>query len=517
MRYVVILSISLLVLCLLIQSTLNSADKPGDSPLKFTEVTESLGFSKDGAPAGYWGDYNNDGYQDVLSGRDLSKNSGSPDWRFDEVMTQVGVKTEKDGAARWLDYNNDGNLDLLIVTYGTDGLWKKTLWRNTGKPKYHFVDVSKEQPGLVADKEDVCCVAMLDYDRDGYLDIYITGGEKDMVGLPDRLFHNEKGTFVDVTKEMGLRAEKNSPRVGRAISIGDYNNDGLMDIYVCNYRLAANYLWELQKDGTFKDVAEARNVAGINRQGCFGHSIVSACGDINNDGYLDLVVGNLAHKDPQRGPICDDSKIYLNLGPEEGYKFKDIREAAGFPIKPVGGEEEMYGGVLLGDFDNDGLLDLYLTHIYDLPYAWSRFYHNESTEDGVKFRDIAQETKTRVRDTYSCSVVDYNNDGKLDLIAKGKFFRNETANNNKWLEVKLIGTHCNKLGMGARITIYYGKQLQMREVTASMGAFTQTPLVAHFGLGQTNKIDRMEIRWPCGKVQKLDKPAINKLISVEEK
>jgi hypothetical protein len=265
-------------------------------------------------------------------------------------------------------------------------------------------------------------------------------------------------------------------------------------------------------------VAESRNVAGVNRQGCFGHSLVSAFGDINNDGYLDLVVGNLAHKDPERGPICDDSKIYLNLGPEQGYKFEDIRAKAGFPIKPVGGgEEETIGGLVLGDFDNDGLLDLYLTEIYDLPYSWSRFYHNESTKDEIKFRDIAQETGTRVRATYSCSAVDYNNDGKLDLIAGGKFFRNETANNNKWLEVKLIGAHCNKLGIGARITIYYGDQLQIREVTASMGGFTITPLVAHFGLGRTKKIDRMEIRWPCGNVQKLDKPAINKLISVEEK
>jgi hypothetical protein len=346
------------------------------------------------------------------------------------------------------------------------------------------------------------------------------------------LLHNEKGKFVDVTKKMGLSKEQEKPQPGRSAAIGDYNNDGWLDIYVSNYRLSPNYLWENQQGKSFKDVAEEKGVIGIMRQGYYGHTIASVFGDINNDGLLDLVVGNFAHKDRQRGPICDDAKVYINLGPKSDppYKFEDIREKSGIPVKEVGGEEETFVGAMLADFDNDGLLDLYFTQFYDqLPYAYNYLYlNNKSAEGETTFTDVTENAGCRIWDSCICTAADYDNDGDLDMITGGKvvsdqgaphfirFFRNNDGNKKNWIEVKLQGKHCNRTAIGARITITYGKETQIREIGTATSNTSYNPFVAHFGLGETKKVDSLEIRWPCGKTKKVQGPAINKILEYSE-
>ena len=488
MLYKIIGTVGLVTLALILTPVDLMSNEKGSM---FKDVTESAGLKgvKDiGTIA--CADYNNDGYQDILiNGRQLFKNNGPEKWDFIDVTKEVGLESKERGGS-WVDFDNDGDLDLLI--FGK----KETLWRNTGKPDYKFVDVT-EKSGIINDNAATTGAVWLDYDRDGYPDLYLVNYQGKKGYIANRLLHNEKGKFVDVTKKMGMDKEINSPLPSRSAVVGDYNNDGFVDIYVSNYRLKKNYLWENQKGKSFKDVAEKLNVQGIKRRGYYGHTIASVFGDINNDGALDLIVGNFAHKDTQtgRGYICDDAKIYLNLGQEEQYKFLDIREKAGIPIKGLDTGDETICGTALGDFDNDGLLDLYITQTYDqLPWAYSWLYHNE-TNDGVKFKDITVSAGVRVWDTYNCIPIDYDNDGDLDLITGGKLvkdrkaphlirlFRNETGNKNNYLKVKVKGRDCNKSGLGARLTIYYDKKIQTREIGTGLTSSSSSPLVACFGLG----------------------------------
>lgn len=194
------------------------SDEENTTPVKFTEISEAVWLKGIGDGDGHlaWGDYNNNGYQDLLIyGRQLFKNSGPPDWKFTDVTSEVGLKSEGSKGA-WGDYDNDGNLDIL--SFGA----KETLWRNGGKPKYAFTDVTAKSGELI-DDYNTWGVVWLDYDRDGYLDIYLVNYEDGPKKFPDRLLHNEKGKFVDVTEKVGLGKEKENPQPGRSATIGDYN------------------------------------------------------------------------------------------------------------------------------------------------------------------------------------------------------------------------------------------------------------------------------------------------------
>jgi hypothetical protein len=174
-------------------------------------------------------------------------------------------------------------------------------------------------------------------------------------------------------------------------------------------------------------------------------------------------------------------------------------------------------------------MDLYFTQLYDqLPYVYNSLYMNSKTADGTTFTDVTEESGCRIWDSYICTAADYDNDGDLDLVVGGKtvstqgaphfirFFRNNNGNKKNWMEVKLQGKHCNRSAIGARVTINYGKETQIREIATATSNTSYNPFTAHFGLGDIKKIDSLEIRWPCGKVKKLQSPAINKIHSIDE-
>lgn len=526
------------VLFMLIQPTPEISGEEDNSinsteeDVTFENVTYEAGLKGVSMANIAWGDYNGDGYEDfVINGRRLFRNNGPPNWDFTETTNKAGFYSNVGYSGIWGDYDNDGDLDLFTCTsrrYPQD-----ILWRNNGDGT--FTNVT-EQAGI-NDVWETPAAGWGDYDDDGYIDLYIANYEnRDNMGepRPDFLYHNNgNGTFTDVSASAGIRDEEN--QCGRGVNWGDFDNDGDLDIYVSNYRLDRNYLWQNNGDGTFTEVGREKNVAGDKDQepdgeDYYGHTIGSAWADMDNDLDLDMFVANLAHNnDPVRGPICDNSKLYRNDGEENNYTFTNIIDESGIENKDFpNSEDQLYSGPAWGDIDNDGDLDLYITQVYaDIDYAYSYLYRNNGNNT---FTDITVSAGVRVWDAWGLAWADYDNDGDLDLIVGGRdgsnsdenpkilhLFRNN-GNNNSWLAVKLEGKKFNRAGIGARITVITENgDKQIREVEGGMGTCcSENSLQVEFGFGTyQGKVD-VEIRWADNEIQKLYGVSLNQVLKVNQ-
>ena len=502
-----------------------------DEPVMFINVSPAAGLSGIRGDNLAWGDYNNDGYIDLLvrgnitNGTMLFENQGPPSFDFVEVTDLVGIDCR--GYSIWGDYDNDGNLDFFCADRGD------TLWHNEGPPDYHFTNATSNEM-YFKDAAPSEAAAWVDYDNDGYLDIFCTCWVKDGYnqynwpnwGMPDHLWHNNgDGTFSDVTTEAGIY--RNNPAyAAMSIAVCDYNDDGWQDIYVGNYHLCPNYLWENQGDGTFKNVAgpQDADVDGDadyyqNSGPYYGHTPGCAWADFDNDLDMDLWVSNLAHKDDERsgmnrGAFCDDSQLLESSGAPD-YHFQDIRAEVGIPITPSGTviyddegngywKDEDYFGCTWGDYDNDGDLDLWIPQIKTYSF-WDWCYLWQNNGDRT-FTDQAENLGIGVWSNSGASWGDYDNDGDLDLVTEGTYpfkgvrelhlFRNE-GNSNNWLELELKGTTANAGAIGARVILTIGDTHMSRIIGGDAGGhgFQNSPIV-HFGLGDAQNIDRIEIRWP---------------------
>lgn len=513
---------------------------------KLTNVTDDAGFSEKSGTFFAWGDYNNDGYPDLLvDGHSLYENSGKPEFKFTDVTNKVGLE-KASGSAAWADYNNDGWLDFAT----TSG----QLWKNE---KGKFTEVGKDAKLTLAN--GVIAIGWGDYDADGYVDLYVGVGEgPGYTFVPHQLFHNKgDGTFEDVSEKMAINKKA---AYGRSIIWCDYDNDGRQDIYVGNYRLCPNFLWHNNKDNTLTNVADKTGTAGefeparytdpeIKKQygeekakfgPHYGHTIGCAWADFNNDGLFDIWVSNLVHKyiGPAnfgkgqtydiRGYVCDDSKIYINKGAPD-FKFEDIRDKSGIPRRPIGGRgvytgDELWSNAVCADFDNDNFVDVFVTQIYNLQYAYALLYRNKGD---LTFQDIGNDLNLRYIDTYGAAWADYNCDGYMDIVIGGRskvdgpqgihLFKNE-GNGLSWLEFKLEGKECNRAAIGAKVEIQIGDLKMVRQVEGSSGSHTQqNDMTLHFGLGKYEGVDEATIYWPGGKVQKLGKQKARKIITIKEK
>lgn len=493
----------------------------------FTNVTQSLGLSGVSGNFYSWGDYNNDGNQDLMiNGGRLFRNNGIPEFSFTEVTNAVGLYGNGNGA--WADYDNDDFLDFYCC--GSD-----ILWHNEGPPDYKFKDVTVEG-GNIRDKYPTSAVGWGDYDLDGDLDMYIANGEDwndgNPIYYPDFLYQNNgNGTFTNSTSESGIR-NFGGPYYGRGVAWGDYDDDGWPDIYISNYRISQNWLFHNNRNGTFTDLALDKGVAGEETQRMgnkyYGHTVGSAWADLDNDGDLDLFESNLAHKDLYRGPICGDSQLYRNDGKTNGYEFTNMRSGSGIQEKNIGGgEDDLFVGIAIGDFDNDGFSDLFIPQIYDLDYSYSYLYHNNGD---WTFTNVSNEVGVLVWNTYGGAWCDFNNDGFLDLVTggKGSAEQNVTSevhlyqnngNTNSWLQIELKGRHYNNLGIGARIKVTAPGHgiLQISEVEGGMGCHSsQNSIPLEFGFGSYSDNVDVEVMWPSGYVQKLKDVELNQLIKIEE-
>ncbi len=411
------------------------------------------------------GDFNNDGYPDIyLSNYGpnvLYKNNGNG--TFDDVTKRAGVAGGIDCSvgAVWLDYDNDGLLDIYVGNY---------LYYD---PQYKYFYAPDGFPGPMA------------YDAQ-----------------PDVLYHNKgNGEFEDVTKSMGINDVD-----GRAMGVGaaDYDDDGFVDIYVANDH-TLNYLWHNDAGKGFTDRGTMSGT-GFSQAGEATVSMSVDFADINGDSLLDMFVS-------------DDSycSLYENMG--NGI-FSDKGVASGISTAAaqfVGWSSSFF------DYNNDGKIDIFKTngalkHLYGQE---DQIFEN--TGDG-KFRDASTDLgkyfEKEMVGRGAC-IGDYDNDGDMDVLIVNLndhcvFLRNNKGNNNNWITLDLVGTSSNRDGIGSRVTVTSGGMVQNAQKKSTTGYLSQNDPRMHFGLAKNDTVEKIEIRWPSGKYQVLENIKSNQIITINE-
>ena len=467
----------------------------------FTDVTETVNIQLHNTLNLTFGDYDNDGLPDLLLTdfayrAALLHNEG--DGRFlDRPVLPVDPQKRIQLGRIFGDYDNDGDRDIYLPAGAVEDLSAgavdrpirrdlDVLLRNDGGV---FRDVTRKA-GLT-DSLFSSSAIWLDYNRDGYLDLYVGHGDFLEPVLNKLHRNNGDGTFADVTEEAGLDIPLHPFFGGATLGMvaGDFNDDGWPDLYL-GVIFASNHLFLNDGQGGFQDAiaGDLSSPAGV--------PIGVAVGDIDNDGDLDIFQANVDRFSFITSPLPSRSAMLMNLGDGQ---FLDVTDSVG--LAGLFGLE--VAGPALTDIDNDGDLDLLL----DSPCVL--FLNNG---DGT-FVDQTSQSGFAGYPGFSASFGDYDLDGFQDLFlggnpglgtmesAKGRLYRNR-GNDNHYLRVELVGIESNRSGIGARLIATSGDRQQMREILGGRG-LDQDGLVVHFGLGSHTQVDQLEIRWPSGQVDQL--------------
>ena len=486
----------------------------------FTDITETVGlddFVFGGQPPSnvVFVDYNNDGFQDVFFADFLTRRIGllqnTGDGRLIDMTSAIPseLHTVPQGGIL-ADYDNDGDEDLYLAVLNPNrnlllrndrGLFTKVTWDAEATPLFSF--------GFI----------WLDYDRDGHLDLYVDN----LFGNPPRgkrLFRNNgAGLFVDRTAASGLDSLFH-PQAGGSfggMAGGDFNNDGWPDLYIGagahpslgDATNIPNRLFLSDGQGGFVD-ATTSAIADE------GDAFDLAVGDINNDGDLDIFQAVIAPPPDGVGDIGEGefrNLMLLNLGDGQ---FLDVSEGVGLGVSILGANAV---GAVFADVDNDGDLDL----VIGFSVTQSGFQNFLLLNDGSgSFTDATNQSGIDELGG-DLAVGDFDEDGFVDLFyptlatvipGRASLYRNN-GNNNHWLRVELVGVESNRNGIGARLFAEAGDLKQMREILGGLGR-NQSERVAHFGLAQHTQVDRLEIRWPSGQVDVLANIPADRKIRVFE-
>ena len=439
-----------------------------DAQVRFEDVTALMGLDVTGS----WVDIDNDGWVDL-----------APRWRNVEgtrfVATDAGG-----GGEYWADLDNDGHMDFFGYAGGAVSFGKAD--------GSHSGFQLPERPHGVSDGG-----VLLDFDNDGLVDVWWAGYENWPVAgaYPDGLYWNQG------SRRFALPEVAPGPaRPTRGVTACDFDNDHDVDVYGSNYRLQPNQLWINDGDGSFTESAGAYGALGGG-----GHSIGSAWGDIDNDGLFDIFAGNFAH------PGQPQSRFLRNLGPENGYRFED-RGPCGVRY------QESYASPALGDYDNDGDLDLFFTTVYGGDQVV--LYRNDGD---WRFTEVTGEAGLGdIRETYHGSWGDYDNDGDLDLTTKGRLYRSSGATGH-WLKVRLVGNArsdlpepgaVNRAAIGAQVRIQLGTRTLTRQVESATGRGNMNEQTLHFGLGSRLDPVDLKITWPNGLLQLVDGIEVDQMLTI---
>jgi len=443
---------------------------------EYLEPRYLLSFSNAGSVGGSqasWTDFDNDGWSDLLAGGTLYRN----------VQGNLTQFQGLGGGGVWGDFNNDGFNDY----YNHSG---NTLWQNNGGTS--FTNVSSMLPNLDHLPSRLGS-SFGDFNGDGFLDLYVGGYETwPSAYYPDVLMLNNAGQSFSIAWTQGNDAviTGGRPRPARGVHPFDYDEDGDLDIYVSNYRIETNALWQNDGNGNITDVG-----GPTGSDNYLSHTIGSSIGDIDSDGHLDIFVGNFSHaRDNQKG-----GQFLRNTGPDAGSNFQLMLEF-NYNGAHSGDWQESYASSSLADYDNDGDLDLYFTTVYGGDNA--RLYTNNG---GWNFSNVTGgEGLGGQPATYQAAWADYDNDGDLDLATSGVLYRNDSTGNN-YLEVTLRGDGVNvsTTSIGAVVRADVNGKTITRQVDGGSGQGNQNDQTLHFGLGSFSGSVPLEITWMDGTVENI--------------
>ena len=524
------------------------ASKAGIQPLIISGGSKKSYVLEVNGSGACWFDYNNDGYVDLylVNGSTLEQlqhKSQVPSGQHNHLYRNNGNGTFTDvtesahaGGNGWgfgcaaADYDNDGKTDLLVTTFGPN-----ILYHNNGDGT--FTDVSNRS-GLTGGNIWHTGAAFADYDGDGLLDVYIAGyldfnvlhpelktceyrgvqvhacGPLGYKGAPDALYHNNgDGTFTDVTVK--AKVVDRALYFGFSVVFEDLDGDGRPDIFVANDS-NPNYFYRNQGDGTFQESAMAAGLA-YNSDGKEMSSMGVAVGDYDNDGRTDLFVTTFAN---------DNYVLFHNDG--KGL-FSDMSFQSGIGESTV---SFLGWGTFFLDYDNDGFKDLFAAngHVYpEIDGKLNREVYRESLllfhnlKNG-KFQESDQVAGLRrlpVHSARGAAYCDYDNDGDLDIAVSNiderpQLLRNEGGNRQHWLEMRLVGTRSNRDAIGALVKVRTGEVVQWDRVRTGGSYISGNDLRLHFGLEDHDSVDSIEIRWPSGAIEKLEKVPANRILTIQE-
>jgi hypothetical protein len=457
----------------------------------FTDVTEKAGVSNERWRFGVAvGDYDNDGWPDIY-GANYGKNRlyhNNHDGTFTDVAEKAGVTLGGwSTAPTWGDYDHDGRLDLFVPGY---------------------VKFDQDHP-LIAGQ------GRIPANFCQFRGVNVMCGPRGLPGEEDHLFHNNgDGTFTDVSEKAG--GSDRAGYYGLAAVFVDVDDDGWVDLAVANDS-TPNYLYRNRHNGTFEDVSYASGFA-LSEDGREQASMGIGVGDYNRDGNVDLFTTTFS----------DDYKtLYRNDG--DG-NFSDVTYQAGLgdPTIPF-----LAWGTGFLDFDNDGLLDIFIAngHVYpeadrqDWGTTWAERPQLFRNLNGARFKEVPPATGSGLADVIparGAAFGDLFNDGHIDVVLNNidstpTLLRNVVKNDNHWLTLKLVGgPQSPRDAIGAKVFLKAGEVRQRGDVFSGGSYGSSSDQRVHFGLGSATKVDRVIIEWPSGTTQELILPGIDRILTVEE-
>ena len=476
---------------------------------------------------------------------------------FTSALEEANLQhlTENNGQAI-ADYDQDGDLDIFMVAKKSfdpedQSTWSRLL-SNDGNGAFEDVTIAAgfgtqyTNPGLDGSLGQKMGAAWGDYNNDGYPDLLLTHFRK-----VELYRNNGDGTFSDVTENSGIRR---CPECYNSSALWwDYDNDGDVDLYISDWQ-KANRMYRNESNGSFTDITKDTGLGDI------GNTWTSVPIDVNRDGWLDIYVVNDFYK----------NRFYIN---RNGEYFEELTETYGLENTGEG------MGVTTGDYNNDGLFDIYMTNIYkfnhnplytgtvtgkydefgseegveNAGWAWgthffdcdhdgdediyvangykwgpdtNRLFRNMREEGNEEFINWSEESQTNGdQHGMSMEVFDYDQDGDLDILVANTdtipyLYRNETISNNQpgftnWLQVSLEGTTSNRDGIGAILELWTeGRSFHRFYHGAALLAQSLQPV--HFGLKDTQIVDSLIVNWPSGIQDVLYNISANQNIEVIE-
>jgi hypothetical protein len=453
----------------------------------FTDVTDKAGV---GYPC--WamgaavGDYNNDGWPDLLvtcfGGVVLYRNNG--DGTFTDITKQAGLSNDSGWAtgAAFGDYDNDGLVDLFVSHYVDLNLSNLPAFGSMKTCKYHGIDVQ--------------C------------------GPRGLKGSPDNLYHNNgDGTFSDVSKKAGVDDPQN--RFGLTVVWSDFNNDGRLDLFVTNDG-QPNYLYRNDCDGHFTDIAFMAGVA-VNQDGAEQANMGLAFGDYQHTGLFSIAITHF--NDEYTALFRNDGKL----------NFTDVSYTSG--IAPATTPYVGWGDAFF-DFDNDGWPDLFLVNGHVYPQVDSIDITAKYREPALlflnqrngTFKNISKLAGPAIQTpqvSRGVAIGDLFNDGRLDVVIENlkggpMILQPQGGPANHWITFALEGTSSNRLALNARVKATAGDLVQSGEVLSGGSYLSQSDLRVHFGLGNKEHVDKVEILWPNGKTEVRTNLAADHFYTIKE-